>query len=296
MNDIIAEYIQYIEKVKQLSVHTVAAYNNDLLLFSEWLDNMQLNVYDVSSLQIQMFVAELADKKFAPATINRILASVRGLYRFAIMQDACSINPAKSVSNVKLAKKLPVFLFPEQVKAFYTLPEKKQLLWPARDVALFAALYSTGCRVSELAGLTLDSMAADLSHAIVLGKGKKERKVFFADFVRGYLQEYLAERKQVVKKHATESEAVFVSQRGKKLTVRGIQYIIDRYTAVSPEIKKLSPHAFRHSFASMMVARGADIRVVQELLGHENISTTQRYTHVTNEQLWEVYKHAHPHG
>ncbi len=299
MNSIIEAYLQYIEKIKHFSAPSVSAYTHDLTLFDEWLVNMDLEPAKLSSLHIQMFVAELADKKFAPASINRMLSSVRGLYRFAIMQELCSDNPAKAVSNVKQAKKLPVFLFPEQIEAFCTLPKKEKLLWPARDIALFATLYSTGCRVSELAGLKPSGIAVDHSYAIVMGKGKKERKVFFADFVRGYLKDYLHERAEVIQKYLpdeAEEQTLFISQRGKSLTVRGIQYIINRYTAISPDVKKLSPHAFRHSFASMLVSNGADIRIVQELLGHEHISTTQRYTHVTTERLKDVYNNAHPHG
>ena len=210
-----------------------------------------------------------------------------------------------AMGDTVIAQKLPVFMFPKQAQEFCKLPSNADILWETRDAALFASLYSTGCRVSELAGLDIKDLDKTLSYAIVFGKGKKERKVFFAEFAKEYLKIYLQERTDLVEKFKGQvqkdgkgkiRDALFINQKAQALTSRGIRYIINRYVELSPELKHLSPHAFRHSFASTLITRGADIRVVQELLGHESVSTTQRYTHITAEQLQNLYKVAHPHS
>lgn len=304
MNNIFVSYLDYVSGVRQFTQATVTSYKNDLNIFESWLLEMELNVLSVSASDIRIFIAELGDKKFAPASINRILSSLRGFYKYALRFNLVKENPVNTLHNLKRAQKLPNFMFPEQAQRFCALPVNKNLLWEARDAAIFASLYSTGCRVSELAGLDINDLDINLSSAIVFGKGKKERKVFFADFAKKYLKTYLFERELMLKKKHIEVQrtehgkrnALFLNQKGAPLTERGIRYIINRYVLVSPELKKLSPHAFRHSFASTLVTRGADIRVVQELLGHQSISTTQRYTHITAEQLQNLYKLAHPHS
>ncbi|WP_024467402.1 tyrosine recombinase XerC [Treponema pedis] len=302
---IFEDYLTYTAGVRQFTKATINSYKNDLQIFKSWLKELNLKVFEVSASDIRIFAAELGDKKFAPASINRLLSVLRGFYKYAVRFNLTKVNPATGLRNLKIPLKLPVFMFPAQAQEFCALPENKNILWEARDAALFASLYSTGCRVSELAGLDIKDLNFSFSSAIVFGKGKKERKVFFADFAKDYLKIYLKERKMLLKKHQGEvqtgedgktRDALFLNKRGKPLTIRGIRYIINRYVEISPELKRLSPHAFRHSFASTLVTRGADIRVVQELLGHASVSTTQRYTHITAEQLHSLYKKAHPHS
>ena len=305
MNEVFEIYLDYVAGVRQFTEATVNSYRNDLTIFEKWLGEMEIDPFSVSASDIRIFIAELADKKCAPASINRMLSSLRGFYKYAVRFRLIKESPVTAVRNLKQAQKLPKFMFPEQALRFCALPANKNILWEARDAALFSALYSTGCRVSELAGLDIQDLEPSLSSAIVFGKGKKERKVFFADFAKRYLRAYLAERAALLKrkqgniqkdKNGKERDALFLNRMGRPLTARGMQYIVDRYVAVSPELKQLSPHAFRHSFASTLVTRGADIRVVQELLGHQSISTTQRYTHITAEQLQTLYRSAHPHS
>lgn len=301
MNSIFEQYLDYIKAVKNFSAATIASYKNDLKLFDEWLDECEVPPLKASSSDIRIFASEMSGKNFSPSSINRMLSSLRSFYRYCMRFKLCSANPAVSVRNFKAAKKIPVFMFPEEAESFYSLPEKGKILWAARDTALFACLYSTGCRVSELAALNMEDFDSSFSSASVFGKGRKERKVFFADFARERLKEYFKEREILLaKKNRLNGEkkqnAVFLNLQGKPLTRRGIAYIIKRYTLISRGTKNLSPHAFRHSFASALVTKGADIRVVQELLGHENISTTQRYTHITPERLHKLYKEAHPHS
>ncbi len=305
MNSLFEDFLSYNEGVRQLTEATINSYRNDLEIFENWMKELDLEVFKLTTSDVRIFIAELADKKFSPSSINRMLSTIRGFYKYAIRFDYTESNPAASVCNLKLAQKLPNFMFPKQAEDFCALPENAGILWKTRDAALFAALYSTGCRVSELSGLDMSDLDSTHSSAIVFGKGKKERKVFFADFAKHYLNEYLKERDDLLKKHqggiqkgkdGKVRDAIFLNQKAQPLTARGIQYIINRYVEVSPKLKKLSPHAFRHSFASTLVTRGADIRVVQELLGHESVSTTQKYTHITAEQLHNIYSFAHPHS
>lgn len=305
MNEVFENYLTYSAGVRQFTKATIDSYKNDLIIFEEWLKELDLDVFELKASDIRIFIAELADKKIAPASINRMMSTLRGFYKYALRFNLAKINPILSVRNLKLAQKLPVFMFPKQAQEFCKLPSNADILWETRDAALFASLYSTGCRVSELAGLDIKDLDKTLSYAIVFGKGKKERKVFFAEFAKEYLREYLKEKADLVEKFKGQvqkddkgkiRDALFINQKAQPLTSRGIRYIINRYVELSPELKHLSPHAFRHSFASTLITRGADIRVVQELLGHESVSTTQRYTHITAEQLQNLYKAAHPHS
>ncbi len=290
-------FLQYSAGIRHLSQHTVTSYRQDLEIFSAWIAENELDFTQVTVADMRIFTAELRNRNFAPASVNRCLSCIRSFYRYAIKQKLCKTNPAAAIRNIKQPEKLPVFLFPEEAAELCSFPETAGILWHSRDEALFSSLYSTGCRISELLSLTAENIKRDCTSAVILGKGKKERKIFFADFAQNALRSYLPERNVLLEKqHKTAEQALFVNRKGSRLTSGGVRYIIDRYTTLLPHFKQLSPHGFRHSFASMFVTRGADIRVVQELLGHSSISTTQRYTHITAAQLQNLYHTAHPHG
>jgi len=305
MHQVFEDYLAYSAGVRHFSEKTIEAYRSDLKLFSEWLQENGLIFTEATRLHIRTFVADLGSRHFAPASINRTLSCVRSMYRYALRNGLCAVNPAALVRNLKLPEKLPRFLFPDEAERFCGFPKEAGILWYARDAALFSSLYSTGCRVSELQSLRVQDIQGNGSWAVVQGKGNKERKVFFAGFAQEALQRYLPERAALIAYQKAQSEngkappdedSLFLNWRGGALTTQGVRYIINRYTALLPNYKKLTPHAFRHSFASLFVTRGADIRVVQELLGHSSIATTQRYTHITAAQLQELYHKAHPHG
>lgn len=297
MNKNFEDYLNYIAGLKNYSENTSLAYKNNLSLFENWLIENRVEVFKVTANDLHIFVAFLSEKDFSPASINQMLSTLRGFYNFAVRFKLCKNNPAEQVKNIKLAESLPNFLFNDEMLDFCKAPEGKKNLWPARDKAIFMSLYSTGCRISELVNLNIKDFSNDLKTAIVLGKGSKERKVFFADMAVRLLKEYLIERKTLLDKQGEKKqEAVFINQQGTRITARGVEYIINYYLTVSGNYKKITPHTFRHSFASMLLAKGLDIRMVQELLGHSSISTTQKYTHVTSEQLQALYHAAHPHG
>ncbi len=209
-------------------------------------------------------------------------------------------NVSFDLKTIRAPKVLPKFLSQAEIDVMCTQPEKKELLWASRDKAIFELLYSSGCRVSELASLEFNDFTSDFSSAIVTGKGKKDRRVYFEDDARKALLLYLQDRKikfpQAEKNGATPVNRIFINQKGTALSTTGIWYIVSRYSGIEGTCKQISPHAFRHTFATAMLNSGADIRVVQELLGHASISTTQRYTHVTLERLKDVYNQAFPHS
>lgn len=311
MNRHFEEYLAYLAGVRSLSPRTIAGYRRDLVLFDRYLEVPPL---EAGVSDIRLFIAGLGSESYESSSLNRILASVRGFYRYAVHFGLRTDNPSTAVRNLKIPKKLPRFLFADEAAVFCASPSVSlpsgiapggtaktgpASLWPERDTALLTLLYSTGCRVSEIASLKLSDIDPGGTSAIVTGKGSKERTVFFSKAARKALSLYMAGRKSCLMRHQENSAAhksLFISKRGNPLSVRGIQFILAHYSGSSGAQGHLSPHALRHSFATTLVNRGADIRIVQELLGHASISTTQRYTHVTQERLKKLYHQAHPHG
>jgi len=299
LDDVIDDYLGFIKGIKRYSKATLEAYAGDLAVFASWLEELQLDWKDVKDADLRVFVSEMLYGGLAASSVNRMLSSVREFYRYAIGKAYLQDNPTLNIKNLRTSHKIRSFLFPKEMKAFCTLPSSCNILWEARDVALFTSLYSTGARVSELVALNKSDFSSDLKTAIVMGKGKKERQVFFTDFAISALQKYFVEREELLKKlddADPDDEAAFLNLRGGRLTVYGVNYLIKRYNVFAKKKQGLSAHSFRHSFATALIVAGADVRVVQELLGHASISTTEQYTHVSGKALIELYKKAHPHS
>ncbi|MDR3161949.1 MAG: tyrosine-type recombinase/integrase, partial [Spirochaetaceae bacterium] len=198
--------------------------------------------------------------------------------------------------NLKSPKTLPSFLWEPEMARFAVLPETSGILWPARDKALILVMYSAGLRISELVSLSLPKLDSDLGGGRVIGKGDKERFVFFSGEAREALAAYLPERQARIKAGGKNpTDRVFINRNGRAISIPGVRWIIARYAEQSGLGKHIHPHSLRHSFATHLVNSGCDVRVVQELLGHASLSTTQRYTHVDIERLKKVYAKAHPH-
>lgn len=300
MNTLFDGYLTYLKCVKHFSLHTIEAYKKDLSLFESWIGETELDFFHLTRSDVMTFVAEMSNRKLSVSYINRMLSTIRGLYKYGIKEELLTLNPTVGIKNLKGQHKIRSFLFPTEMKSLCKLPEETEILWMARDIALFSSLYSTGCRACELLSLNMEDIKSSLDSAVVMGKGKKVREVFFTSFAKKALKNYFVERevllKERKKKNEKECNPLFLNMRGSRLSIWGLNYIIKRYLKFCPNIKDLSAHSFRHSFATALISRGADIRIVQELLGHENISTTQNYTHVTTEKLHELYKKAHPHS
>lgn len=297
LGEAIEAFLQYADGIKNLSPHSLKAYRNDLSFFlSSFPEKEKKILFEIDLIDMRSCVGLLSKQKKTATTINRFICTIRSFFLYLYRMNILPNNIALDLKTVKIPKKLPRYMSDSEVDALRRQPEKKELLWTERDRAIFECLYSSGARVSELSNLNLRDLAANLSSAIVTGKGSKDRKVFFSQDAVEALKVYLVQRAEIIQKNKAKIEALFINQRGGRLTARGIFYVVNRYSSVEGTNKPVSPHAFRHTFATTMLKNGANIRVVQELLGHENISTTQKYTHITKEQLIQTYNASHPHG
>ena len=291
----IDDYLNYLRSVRGVSPRTVDAYSRDLGRFSQYCVNHNIPIEQASPYEVQSFIADLSAEGSAAVSINRALSSVRGYYRYLYRFKFRSDDPTSELKNLKSPKQLPAFLWEGEMAHFAELPDTAGILWPERDKALIMVMYSAGLRISEVASLKIQDLDRELSGAWVLGKGNKERQVFFSDEGRDALAQYLKSRSSRIHKNK-KTDHLFINRNGGPLSVPGIRWIIGKYAERSGIEKNIHPHSLRHSFATHLVNAGCDVRMVQELLGHASLSTTQRYTHVDMESLKRVYKKAHPHG
>jgi integrase/recombinase XerC len=291
----IEEYLAYLGAVRRVSARTLLAYGRDLEHYAAYCANRGLLPETASAYEVRGFIADLSAEGAAAVSVNRALSSLRGFYRWLTRFGLRADDPAAVLRNLKTPKQLPAFLWEGEMASFAKLPETAGILWPPRDQALILTLYSAGLRISELASLRLDSLDDDLGGARVVGKGDKERRVFFSEEGREALAAWLPARSARLRSDRM-TDCLFINRNGGPLSIPGIRWIIRRYAERSGIPKNIHPHALRHSFATHLVNAGCDVRVVQELLGHASLSTTQRYAHVDIETLKRVYSHAHPHG
>jgi integrase/recombinase XerC len=293
--DRVQEYLGYLRSVRGVSERTLKAYEGDLIRFSSYCKNRDSAPEAAAPYEVQGFIGDLSAEGMASISVNRALSSIRGFYRWLMRFEIRTDNPADNLRNLKTPKNLPVFLWEGEMANFAELPETAGILWPLRDKALILIMYSAGLRISELTALSLSNLERDLLSGRVIGKGDKERYVFFSDEAREALAAYLPARHARLRgEHPTDK--LFINRRGGAISVAGVRWIIARYAERSGLQKNIHPHALRHSFATHLVNAGCDVRIVQELLGHASLSTTQRYAHVDIERLKGVYAKAHPHG
>lgn len=288
MQEYINKYLSYIEHDKNFSSQTLRAYQNDLnqyrlfLMEEGWSD-----LGDVNRLLLRKFLAFLKQQDYSKTTIARKMVSIRSLYKFLCREGIVECNPVENIRTPKLDRKLPEFMNVNDTEMLLNQPDLNSLL-SIRDKAIMETLYSTGIRVSELVGI--DSTDIDSLNGVikVRGKGKKERIIPIGNHALKAIQFYLNRREK------RENQALFLNKRGERLTERSVARMLEKYVKKAGMSKKISPHTFRHSFATHLLDHGADLRSVQELLGHVNLSTTQIYTHITTERLKQVYNKTHP--
>jgi len=297
LSDLIDEFLLYLSAVRGLSDNTVTGYKNDLSQLKVFL-TPELEIHTITKENLLLCIGQLSRQHKSAATVNRFISAVRTLFTYAHRYQYLEKNPALELKTVKLPKRVPNFMTQTEVNQLCNEPLENEILWQSRDHAIFTMMYSSGCRISEITNLKLDDFMDNFHSAIVTGKGNKQRKVFFEEEARTALGLYLRDRKKVMADNGiTEpTRQVFINMKGKPITVNGLRYIITRYSGSEGTNRHVNPHAFRHTFATTMLSNGADVRVVQELLGHSSISTTQRYTHITTEKLIDIYNKAHPHG
>jgi integrase/recombinase XerC len=287
----VREYLDYLRVIRGVSDKTLRAYGGDLSAFAKHCDRNGFLPENAGSREVRGFIADLGAEGNASVSVNRALSSLRGFYRWMLRFNYRDDDPSENLKNLKTPKTLPAYLREMEMAHFSELPDTAGILWPERDKALILVMYSGGLRISELVSLSLKNMESDYSGARVIGKGNKERFVFFSEDAQEALAAYLPSRQaRLIKKSGnSRPDSLFLSSRGTPISVPGVRWIIARYSDRSGLGKSVHPHSLRHSFATHLVNSGCDVRVVQELLGHASISTTQRYTHVDTERLKKVY-------
>jgi tyrosine recombinase XerC len=276
------------EKLKNSSKHTLRAYKRDLLDFYEFVKKNNFDYKTISRNSLRSFLIELKEKGLDKKSISRKISSIRSFYKFLLKDGVIDKNPLITLELPKVDKKLPTFLTEEEVMKLLNSPNDKTLLG-FRDKLILTFLYSTGMRVSEIISLKLSQLDLDKGEVIITGKGKKERVIFITQELKEMINEYLKRRKK-------NSNVLFINRNGMPLTDKGIRLIVEKYAKKVVPYKKVTPHTLRHTFATHLLTNGADLRVVQELLGHSKLSTTQIYTHLTKENLKKIYENFHPHS
>jgi len=281
------DFILHLKIEKNASPHTIISYTQDLNSFLEFAEDG----YVTPSL-IREYLQVLNSANYAKSTVCRKISSIRSYLRFQTNQGVYTSNPSKSIHSPKRPKLLPNFLDVAEVDELLNLPEYDTL--GIRDLAILEMIYATGVRVSEIASLSLNDIDFESNSLVVNGKGRKERIALFGARASDALQLYLEESRPVLINEKTD--IIFLNYKGSPLSVRSYRNILDKYIDMLGTTKSISPHTLRHSFATHLLNNGADLRTVQELLGHVNLSTTQIYTHMSKEHLINTHHKFHPRG
>lgn len=285
------EYLAVLVVERGLAANSVAAYRRDLTGFGSWLAANDLAVENCRRADLRRYLSHLRGTGLSARSACRALAAIRGLYRHLLAEGTVQEDPTLELESPRLMRALPRFLSTDQVDALLSAPDLTRPLG-LRDRAMLETLYATGLRVSELVGLKLGAVRLDPGFLRVKGKGSKERVVPLGSEARRWLAAYLEQVRTVLEKQRVED--VFLTSRGTGMTRQAFWYLLRRYAQRAGIEVPFSPHSLRHSFATHLLERGADLRAVQGMLGHADISTTEIYTHVTRERLRALYDRAHP--
>jgi len=300
----IDEFKRYLEIERGASQHTIANYLSDLKQFFDFLretvlctsdSDSDIDMKQIDNVIIRTFLGYLHKKRMRSSSMARKLATLRTFFKFLCREGYIEKNYAKVVATPKMEKRIPSFLPVDEIFQLIETPDQRTFLG-LRDRAILEIFYATGIRVSELVSLNYDDLNQELRFIKVKGKGNKERIVPFGKKAAEALKEYLEKLEETkrVKHWDIDQNGIFLNRNGGRLTVRGIRKIVDKHIRKSAIARHVSPHTLRHTLATHLLDGGADLRVIQELLGHVSLSTTQKYTHVTTDRLMEVYDKAHP--
>ncbi len=290
LEELLASFLEFLSYERGRSAETLRSYRADLEDFLAFVrDNELEDPQEITHLHIRLYLGTLAKRGLKKSSICRKLSALRAFFKWLKREGILRANPAKVITTPKYSRSLPRFLTEEEAFRLVEAPQGEAPL-EIRDRAILELLYSSGLRVGELVGLRLGDVDLREGLVRVKGKGGKERLVPMGRTAREALREYLRVREAL----RPQGEALFLNRWGKPLSARWIQRRIKDYALKGGILKPVSPHLLRHTFATHLLDRGADLRAIQELLGHSRLSTTQRYTHVTTTRLMEVYRHAHP--
>jgi integrase/recombinase XerC len=301
MDDLIDRYIDYLQNERNASPHTIRSYRSDLVQFRDFLKGGDpeavVDVNSIDALRVRAFLAFLFERENRKTSIARRLAGVRAFFKFLVHEGVVAANVAASVSTPKLPKTLPRIMTEEELNTFLDRVAQAAAAGSqglVRNRAILELLYASGLRVSELVGLDLRSVNLDEGMLVALGKGRKERVVPFGSKAKQALMDYLPVRERILHEWKTVSPALFLNLRGQRLTTRSVDRLVKACVREFGPNVRTSPHSLRHAFASHLLTEGADLRSIQEMLGHTSLSTTQKYTQVSIKQLMDVYDKTHP--
>ena len=294
-NDKLALFISYLKNERQYSKNTILSYQTDLLeAKSFWRENGGFVDWDkIQTRDIEVYLQSMAERKLSRNSQMRKMSSLRSFYRFLAKRKLIKVNPTQTIVLRTEERKLPQFFYAPEMKQVISSLQGNTAL-TERNLALFELFYTTGMRVSEVSSLKINQVDFDLQMILVHGKGNKDRYVAFDDKTKSALQNYLENARPKLLGSKADQDFIFLNNQGQPLTDRGIEYIMQRTFNKAGISGKVHPHELRHTFATAMLNNGADLRTVQELLGHENLSTTQIYTHVTMAHLQDEYQKFFP--
>ena len=297
------DFLKHLKYERNLSEHTLRNYESDLVQFYDYVappnsdgERREVNLHAIDNLTIREYMATLYEKKKKKSSIHRKVATLRTFFRFMCREGVLENNPAMLVTSPRVERTLPTHLNIQDMIRFIETPEPETVLG-TRDRAILELLYASGVRVSELVGLNLTDIDFTRMSLRVKGKGRKERIVPFGNHAKAALEIYLGVRGELLVEADPDDRdplAVFMNYQGTRITTRSVGRMIDKYVKQCADLHHISPHSLRHSFATHLLDAGADLRTIQELLGHARLTTTQNYTHVSTDKLMEVYDKAHP--
>ena len=291
MNKYVLEYTAFLKVEKRQSVNTIEAYSHDVTRFAKYLLNKGLD--EVKTSDVRTFLVFLRKEKgLAPSSVARCLSSIKSFYGYLFAENLIPENPTEIIDSPRPWRKLPNVMSMEEVDALIAAPDIKT---PAglRDLAMLELLYATGLRVSELVSVKISAVDLKVGYLRSLGKGSKERVIPFGDAARVAVENYILNSRPILLKERISTD-LFLTRRGAAMTRQGFWKILKVYTNQAKIVSKVSPHTLRHAFATHLLERGADLRSVQQMLGHSDISTTQIYTHVLQERMLEIHDRYHP--
>ena len=287
----VTDFVRHLRE-RNASPHTVKAYNGDLQLFTAYAGSRGWKQID--HIVVRGFLSQLYEKGLSKTSVARALAAVRSLYRWLAREGVVEQNPAKLVATPKLPKKLPRVPTIEEMNSVIDGAMPETAAFPERDRLMFELLYGCGIRNSELTGINLDDIRLSAEAILIRGKGKKERYVPFGESVKTALSDYLPQRQKTLETIHKNSAALLINRRGGRLTTRSVGRIIKRIAVAKGLSPDVHPHTLRHAFGTHMLEEGADLRAIQELLGHERLATTQGYTQLSMKHVLQVYDQTHP--
>jgi integrase/recombinase XerC len=287
----VADFLRHLHE-RNSSPHTVKAYTQELTNFAAYVGSRRWK--EIDHIAIRGFLSQLYEKGLSKTSVARSLAAVRSLYRWLAQEGVVEQNPAKLVATPKLPKKLPRVPTIEEMNSVLDGKMPEVAAFPERDRLIFELLYGCGIRNAELTGIDLDHISLSAEAILIRGKGKKERHVPFGDAVKSALAAYLPARQTILSETRKNHSALLINQRGGRLTTRSVGRIIKKIAVAKGLSPDVHPHTLRHAFGTHMLEEGADLRAIQELLGHERLATTQRYTQLSMKHVLQVYDQTHP--